>query len=215
MNTEQKYEKLKNILKDMGDVVVAYSGGVDSTFLLRVAKDVLGEKVLGILATSPTYPSREYDEAMKLASQIGVRVKVIETKETDDIKFRENPVDRCYYCKTELFTKIKDIAKEEGFTNIADGSNADDVGDYRPGMKALEEKKVRSPLKEAGLTKNEIRRLSKMLNLPKNQAAARLTELVEDKVAVRIEKGVYKINPSKIGRFLDYLESKYKVREHE
>ena len=166
MTIDEKFKKLKSILKSMGEVVIAFSGGVDSTFLLKVAKDVLGDRVLGILADSPTYPSREYKEAMKIASQIGVEIKVIHTKETDDIKFRENPVNRCYFCKTELFTKIKDIAKKENFKNIVDGSNADDLGDYRPGMKALEEKNIRSPLKEAGLSKSEIRQLSKMLNLP-------------------------------------------------
>ena len=166
MDINEKYEKLKNILKEMGEVVVAYSGGVDSTFLLRVAKDVLGDKVLGVLATSPTYPSREYDKAMEIANQIGVKIQVINTKETDNIKFAENPIDRCYYCKSELFTKIDEIAKNENLRNMVDGSNADDLGDYRPGMKALKEKRIRSPLQEAELTKNEIRELSKNLNLP-------------------------------------------------
>ena len=166
LNIDEKYEKLKNILKSMEDVVVAFSGGVDSTFLLKVAKDVLGDRVLGILADSPTYPSREYKEALKIASQIGVKIKVIKTKETENIQFTENPVNRCYLCKTELFTRVKDIAKKENFKNIVDGSNADDLGDYRPGMKALKEKNIRSPLKEAGLSKSEIRQLSKMLNLP-------------------------------------------------
>ncbi len=166
MNIDKKYEKLKNIIKEMGEIVVAYSGGVDSTFLLKVARDVLGDKALGVLATSPTYPSREYKKAVEIASQIGTKIKIIETKETDDIIFKNNPVDRCYYCKSELFTNINDIAKNEKLKNMADGSNADDLGDYRPGMKALREKKIRSPLQEAGLTKDEIRKLSKRLNLP-------------------------------------------------
>ena len=118
MNIDEKYEKLKNILKSMGDVVVAFSGGVDSTFLLKVARDVLGDRVLGIVADSPTYPSREYKEALKTASQIGVKIKVIQTKETENAKFRENPVNRCYLCKTELFTKVKDIAKKENFNEV-------------------------------------------------------------------------------------------------
>ena len=100
MTINEKYEKLKTILKEMGGVVIAYSGGVDSSFLLKVAKDVLGDEVLGVLATSPTYPSREYEEALKLASQIGVKIKIIETKEIDNVKFNENPINRCYYCKT-------------------------------------------------------------------------------------------------------------------
>jgi uncharacterized protein len=166
LSIDQKYEKLKDILREMGEVVIAYSGGVDSTFLLKVAKDVLKDKVLGIIATSPTYPSREYEDALKIASEIGVKIKIINTKEMDNPKFIGNPVDRCYFCKTELFEKIKNIAEKENFRNFADGSNADDLGDYRPGMKALKEKNIRSPLMEAGLTKNEIRQLSKMLNLP-------------------------------------------------
>ena len=166
LNIDEKYQKLRNIIKDMGEVVVAYSGGVDSTFLLKVAKDVLGDNVLGVLAASPTYPSREYDKALETAENIGVTVEIINTNETDDKKFKENPVDRCYYCKTELFTKISEIAKGSRFKNFVDGSNADDLNDYRPGMKALKEQGIRSPLQEAGLTKNEIRELSKRLNLP-------------------------------------------------
>jgi uncharacterized protein len=166
LSIDQKYEKLKDILREMGEVVIAYSGGVDSTFLLKVAKDVLKDKVLGIIATSPTYPSREYEDALKIASDIGVKIKIIKTKEMDNPKFIGNPVDRCYFCKTELFENIKNIAEKENFRNFADGSNADDLDDYRPGMKALKEKNIRSPLMEAGLTKNEIRQLSKMLNLP-------------------------------------------------
>ncbi len=166
LTIDQKYEKLKDILREMGEVVIAYSGGVDSTFLLKVAKDVLKDKVLGIIATSPTYPSREYEDALKIASDIGVKIMIINTKEMDNPKFIGNPVDRCYFCKTELFENIKNIAEKENFRNFADGSNADDLGDYRPGMKALKEKNIRSPLMEAGLTKNEIRQLSKMLNLP-------------------------------------------------
>ena len=166
MTIDEKYEKLKNILKGMGEVVVAYSGGVDSTFLLKVARDVLGDKAFGVLATSPIYPSREYKNALEIASKIGVKIKVIDTKETDDIKFKENPLNRCYYCKTELFTKIKAISKKENFNNFVDGSNIDDISDYRPGMKALKELGIRSPLMEANLTKNEVRQLSKILHLP-------------------------------------------------
>lgn len=166
LNINQKYEELKKSIKEMGDVVIAYSGGVDSTFLIKVAKDVLGDNVLGVLATSPTYPSREYDNAVETAGEIGVKIEIIKTKETDVKEFTENPADRCYYCKTELFTKIAETAKKRNFKNFIDGSNADDLKDYRPGMKALKELGIRSPLQEAGLTKNEIRELSKQLGLP-------------------------------------------------
>ena len=166
LNIDEKYEKLKSIIKEMGEIVIGYSGGVDSAFLLKVAKDVLGDKVLGVLATSPTYPSREYKKAEETAKQIGVKIEIIETKETDDLKFKENPINRCYYCKKELFGKIVEIAEVKSFKNMVDGSNADDLKDYRPGMKALKERGIRSPLQEAGLTKSEIRELSKRLNLP-------------------------------------------------
>jgi pyridinium-3,5-biscarboxylic acid mononucleotide sulfurtransferase len=166
MTTEEKYQALKRILKEMGQVIVAYSGGVDSAFLLKVAVDTLGEKAFGVLAVSPTYPSREYKKAMETARVIGARLEVIETHEIDDPKFIENPINRCYFCKTELFEKIGEIAQSGKYKNMIDGSNADDLGDHRPGMKALKEKGIRSPLQEAGMTKNEIRELSRKLGLP-------------------------------------------------
>jgi uncharacterized protein len=162
----QKYENLKAILTDMKEVVVAYSGGVDSAFLLKVAHDVLGDKAYGVLAISPTYPSREFEKAKETAASIGARIRIIETNELEDEKFRTNPVNRCYFCKSELFTKIVELAESRQFKNFVDGSNFDDKGDYRPGMKALSEKGIRSPLQEAELTKAEIRELSHMLGLP-------------------------------------------------
>lgn len=164
--TKNKIEKLHNILQNMKNVIVAYSGGVDSTFLLKVAFDVLGNKAKGVLAVSPTYPSREYQSALKIANDIGVTVEVIETNETDNQHFIENPTNRCYFCKSELFAKIAELSTTEKFKNMVDGSNFDDLGDHRPGMKALKEKNIKSPLQEAGLTKNEIRELSKELGLP-------------------------------------------------
>ncbi len=150
----------------MGGVAIGYSGGVDSTFLLKVACDVLGEKTLAVIGRSETYPTREFEEAVRLAESFGTRYRVVGTEETDILKFQENPPDRCYFCKTELFSKLTAIAEEERILWIADGTIVDDVGDFRPGMRAKKEKNVRSPLLEAELTKKEIRELSKSLGLP-------------------------------------------------
>jgi uncharacterized protein len=161
-----KYQELKSILRDMQSVAIGYSGGVDSTLLLKVAVDVLGKNAVAMIGRSETYPTREFEEAVTMAERIGARYVVVNTEETDVIKFRENPANRCYYCKTELFGKLADIAAREGLHWIADGTITDDVGDFRPGMKAKSEKNVRSPLLEAGLSKAEVRQLSKLLGLP-------------------------------------------------
>jgi uncharacterized protein len=163
----EKLEKLRSILADMEKVVVAYSGGVDSAFLLKVAVDTLGKHhVKAVLAISPTYPSREYERALETAKMIGVEVDIISTREVDDPKFKNNPVDRCYFCKDELFTQIASYIAPGDFRLMIDGSNQDDLSDHRPGRKALREKSIRSPLQEAGLTKAEIRDLSRKLGLP-------------------------------------------------
>lgn len=166
MEIQGKYEKLKSILKEMGRVVVAFSGGVDSTFLLRTAKDVLGENVLAVIASSETYPEREQQEAIEIVEGMNVRYKVIQTHELENPDFKNNPPERCYFCKTELFGRLKQIASDEGIPFVCDGSNFEDTHDFRPGLKAAEELGVRSPLKEARLIKDEIRLLSKMLDLP-------------------------------------------------
>jgi uncharacterized protein len=167
METNDKLARLKSILAEMGNVVVAFSGGVDSSFLLKVAVDTLGiGKVKAILAVSPTYPSREYEKAMATASAIGINVEIIHTKEVDDPKFVNNPVDRCYFCKHELFTKVAEYIDSGQYHNMVDGSNMDDLKDHRPGKKALKEKNVRSPLQEAGMTKNDIRYFSQEMGLP-------------------------------------------------
>ncbi|MCP2519493.1 ATP-dependent sacrificial sulfur transferase LarE [Candidatus Aminicenantes bacterium AC-335-B20] len=160
-----KLSELKKILSEMGSVLIAYSGGVDSTFLLKVAKEVLGKNVLAVTAQSETYPQDEIEEAKKLAKEIGVRHIIIETEELKNPEFSKNPPERCYYCKKELFSKLKEIAEKEGIKFIVDGSNYDDLKDFRPGMKAGIEYGIRSPLKEAGLTKKEIRHLSRELGL--------------------------------------------------
>ncbi len=161
----QKYERLKKIIESLEGVVIGFSGGVDSTFLLKAAHDVLGDKVLAVIATSQTYPQREIEDALKLAQELGVRFKLIKTHELQDDNFRQNPPQRCYYCKKELFTKLKTIAQEKGFKWVLDGSNYDDLDDFRPGTKARDELGVRSPLQEAKLTKKDIRLLSKYFGL--------------------------------------------------
>lgn len=165
-DTQEKYERLKKILKQMGSVLVAFSGGVDSTFLLKVAKNVLGENVLAVIASSEIYPERERKEATRFAEELNVRYKVIQTRELDNPDFQSNPPERCYFCKNELFSRLKKIAAEDGIPYVCDGSNFEDTQDFRPGLKAAEELGVRSPIKEAQLMKNEIRLLSKVLDLP-------------------------------------------------
>jgi pyridinium-3,5-biscarboxylic acid mononucleotide sulfurtransferase len=162
----ERYERLQQILREMGSLAIGYSGGVDSTLLLKVAVDLLGGRVLAMIGRSATYPTREFEEATALASSIGARTIVVDTEETDVVKFRENPPDRCYYCKTELFGKLEVIARREGIPWIADGTIVDDTGDFRPGMRAKGEHQVRSPLLEAEMTKADVRELSRHLGLP-------------------------------------------------
>ncbi len=162
----QKYTQLKGILRGMESVAVAYSGGVDSTFLLKVAVDELGrDRVLGITAISESYPVRELEEARRLAEEMGARIRLIDTDELSNPDYASNPTNRCFHCKTELFTKISPVARDEGLREILYGVNADDLGDFRPGIQAAKRMGARGPLQEAGLTKNEIRLLSRELGL--------------------------------------------------
>jgi len=161
----RKYEKLKAELEKMEKVLVAFSGGVDSTLLLKVASDVLGKNVLAVIASSETYPGNETMDARKLARRLKVRHKVISTHELDNPDFLSNPPERCYHCKKELFGTLASIAREEGISFVLDGSNHDDLMDFRPGAKAAKELGIRSPLREAGLTKAEVRELSRRLRL--------------------------------------------------
>lgn len=165
MDIYQKFENLKNNIKSLESVAIAFSGGVDSTFLLKVASDVLGEKVVAITAKSSTYPERELNEAIEFARGNSIKQRIITSEELEVEGFSDNPVNRCYLCKNELFEKIKAVAKEEGAKYLLEGSNHDDLGDYRPGMQAVSEHGVVSPLREALLTKEEIRMLSKEMGL--------------------------------------------------
>lgn len=160
-----KLEQLKSVISKYSAATIAFSGGVDSTFLARIAGEVLNDNVLLITASSSTYSSDELEEAKQLAEQLNLSHKIIESEETDIPGFSDNPPDRCYYCKNELFDKIVYIAAKENPGGVFDGSNADDIHDYRPGMKALQEKGIVSPLKEAGLTKADIRYYSRQYGL--------------------------------------------------
>jgi len=162
----QKLEKLKALLQSYGSCLVAYSGGVDSVFLARVAHDALGDRALAAIADSPSLPRRELHEALDIAAKFNFPVRVIKTQEFANENYTANPANRCYFCKHELFEELTPLAKAEKFAVVAYGENASDIGDFRPGAKAAAEFQVRAPLKEAGLTKAEIRELSAQLGLP-------------------------------------------------
>ena len=161
-----KLEQLRVLLRSFESCLVAYSGGVDSVFLARVARDVLGDRSLAVIADSPSLPRRELAEALEIAEQFQIPVRVVRTAEFDNPAYLANPSNRCYFCKHELFTELAPIARDEQFAVIAYGENASDVGDHRPGAQAAKEFQVRAPLKEIGLTKAEIRALSAQLGLP-------------------------------------------------
>ncbi|UCF03439.1 MAG: ATP-dependent sacrificial sulfur transferase LarE [Deltaproteobacteria bacterium] len=163
---QKKYDHLRTIVSQAGSAIIAFSGGVDSTFLLKVCVDMVGEKAMAITARSETFPKRELQEAKALAERIGALHVIIDTEELAAPGFSDNPPHRCFLCKSELFSKLKQIAKDRRILSVFDGSNADDVEDFRPGRKAAHQLGVRSPLEEAGLGKEEVRTLSKMLNLP-------------------------------------------------
>ncbi|MDD4899553.1 MAG: ATP-dependent sacrificial sulfur transferase LarE [Candidatus Omnitrophica bacterium] len=162
----RKLAKLRKILKELDSAVLAFSGGLDSSFLLKVANDCLGSKLLAVTADSPTYPKSELKFSRKLAKSLHARHRVIHTCELKDRKFSANPVNRCYYCKKELFFRLKEIAKKEKLKFVIDAANISDVNDFRPGNKAKKEMGICSPLIEAGFDKEDIRKLSKLMELP-------------------------------------------------
>lgn len=214
MAIEHKWEHLKKLLGDMGAAVLAYSGGVDSSVLLRAASEVMGHGIIAVTAASETYPAGELAAAKEFAFSLGVTHKVIHTDELRSEDFCRNPEDRCYFCKRELFGKLRKIADYDCIEHVLDGSNSDDLKDFRPGRKAAGEFSIRSPLIEAGMAKSEIREMARRLNLP-----------VWDKpslacLASRIPYGIG-INPeilSMIGRAEEFVRGlgfrQVRVRHH-
>jgi uncharacterized protein len=164
--TQAKYDHLKTILRDMESVLIAYSGGVDSALLLKVAHDVLGERAIGAIASSDAYAPEETEEAIATAAQMGIPLVTLQTHELEDERYVKNDVQRCYFCKTELFTQLEPLAKQYDVRYIAYGVNKDDDGDFRPGQRAAREFGVRGPLKEAEMGKQDIRAVARMLGVP-------------------------------------------------
>lgn len=165
MTAQEKYARLLEVLRSLDSVVVAFSGGVDSTFLARAADEALGERALLVTADSETYPASELAAAKELAQTLGMRHLVVETRELENPDYAKNPTNRCFFCKEELFTTLAPIAEREGYRHLVYGANVDDLGDHRPGMESARQRDVRAPLIEAGLGKAEIRELSQALGL--------------------------------------------------
>lgn len=166
MTLESKEKKLEEYLRGLGSVAVSFSSGVDSTYLLKKAKEVLGENVIAITVSLNSCPKRELDESIEFCKKENIKQIIINFDELQIEGFADNPKNRCYICKRAIFSKIKEVAKENNIENIVEGSNIDDLGDYRPGLQAIKELDIKSPLEYAGLNKEEIRELSKKLNLP-------------------------------------------------
>ncbi len=189
MELHQKLTQLKEILLEMQSVAIAYSGGTDSTLVLKVAHDILGKQAIGLTAVSASLPAQELTEAQEIARQIGVEHVMLESRETQDPRYLENSPERCYFCKTNVLDELIAYAREAGYQYILDGTNADDAHDHRPGRRAAKERGVRSPLLEAELGKAEIRHLARQLQLPNwdKPAAACLSSRVPYFTPINLE----------------------------
>lgn len=187
---DQKEQALRQRLQSLGSVIIAFSGGVDSAYVAYVAAQVLGDRVLAVTAESPSYPAAHKQDALKFVERFGLRHLIINTEEVHDPRYRSNPANRCYYCKTELYAKLVPLAKERGFAAICDGVNVDDLGDFRPGRQAAKEAGVLSPLVECGITKAEVRELSRRAGLPTwdKPASACLSSRIPYGMEVTVEK---------------------------
>jgi uncharacterized protein len=186
----QKHQKLETLLRQLGSVVVCYSGGLDSAFLLKVAVDVLGQRAVAITAVGPSFPASERRDAERIARMLGARHLFAESREIHNPDYQRNPSDRCYYCKSDLFALMSEFKEQLELAQVIDGSTTDDVGDYRPGFRAAREAGIRSPLLEVGLSKSEVRQLAKQMGLDfyDKPAAACLASRIPYGTSVTVER---------------------------
>lgn len=214
MELSQKLETLKNRLRELKSVAVAYSGGVDSNFLLKVAKDTLGDKVIAVTLHAMMHSEVEIEEAKEYAKQFGVKHIIVKIDNFDIEEFLENGPKRCYYCKTAVFSKVKEIAKENNVDYVVDGTNLSDLGDYRPGLVALEELNIISPLKDSGLTKDDIRALSKEMGLETHNKPAFACLATRIPYGTRINDDMLRMIEKGEQYLIELGFSQFRVRHH-